>query len=225
MFRSKARPIIIPQSEHARLAGLIALYWGNHDIAPPSIDRRAFTLGVTLHDRGYGLLDTMGIGEVDDAIWLATQKRGIEATLNDPTADTVALMHLRRLLNISNHPDTKAVIDRAENRIAATIERTPYDRELFEQADTITRTCDMISFRFCFEEPIEFEETVISHGASVGIQVQIIESGQIRLNPWPLTVPELRGFILGYEETGYPDHPEPIMVEFTMQPSTSWLSD
>ena len=29
MFRSKARPIVIPQYEHGRLAGTLAQHWGN----------------------------------------------------------------------------------------------------------------------------------------------------------------------------------------------------
>lgn len=154
---------------------------------------------------------------MDDGIWLATQKRGIQMRLNDPTTDTVSLMHLRRLLNISDHCDVEHVIELAEERIATTIVRTPYTRELFEQADTITRTCDMISFKFCFGEPVEFEETVISHGHSIGIRIHVTETGHIQLDPWLLSVPELRGFIIGYEATGYPDHLQPVMVEFAIQ--------
>ena len=69
MFKSKKRAITIPQSEHARLAGYLAYHWGNADVAPPPLDRVAFASGVTNHDRGYGHLDSMAIGEVDDAIW------------------------------------------------------------------------------------------------------------------------------------------------------------
>jgi hypothetical protein len=218
MFRSKTRPIIIPQSEHARLAGLLAHLWGNNDIAPPPIDHTAFTLGVNLHDRGYGLLDAIGIGEIDDNIWLATQQHGIEASLTDPIADAVALMHIRRLLSISDHSDMQNIIERAEVRITETIARTPYNREAFEQADTITRTCDMISFRFCFEESVTFEETVFSHGDMIEIQIHNAQSGQVQLDPWPLSIPEVRGFIIGYELSGYPDHLQPVLVEFVITP-------
>ena len=36
MFKSKQRPIVIPQWEHQKLAGTLALLWGNAD----SSDRR-----------------------------------------------------------------------------------------------------------------------------------------------------------------------------------------
>lgn len=220
MFRSKKRDIIIPQSEHARLSGLLAHLWGNAVIALPPIDQAKFTLGVTLHDRGYGSLDSMGIGEVDETVWLATQQRGIEIRLNDPTADTVALLHIRRLLSYTDHAGTQPIIARAEQRIAKCIERTSHSRETFEQADTVTRICDMISFKFCFEEPVAFEQTVISYGEPIAIRITIMASGQIRLDPWPLSVPEVRGFILGYEATGYPDHLQPTLVDFSIAPGS-----
>lgn len=217
MFKSKTRPIIIPQSEHARLSGLLAHLWGNHDIAPPPLERAAFTMGVTHHDRGYGLFDTMAIGEVDESLWLATQRRGIEARLSDPIADAVALLHIRRLLSHSEHGDAQAIIARAEQRITETIERTSYTREMFEQADTITDVCDSIALDFSREAPAQWEKAVFSGGDRLPIQVHI-DAGQITLHPWPLSVPEMRGFILGYEVAGYPDHPQPIMVEFMVKP-------
>jgi len=52
MFKSRKRSITIPQSEHARLSGFIARFWGNEQVDPPPVGKEAFTLGVTLHDRG-----------------------------------------------------------------------------------------------------------------------------------------------------------------------------
>lgn len=60
------------------LCALLALAYFWH--STPAIDREAFAIGVSHHDRGYGPIDTMAIGEVDETIWLATQRRGIQTT-------------------------------------------------------------------------------------------------------------------------------------------------
>jgi len=64
MFKSKLRPIVIPQSEHAKLAGTLALLWGNTSFDLPETDWLSFIAGVGLHDRGYGYLDTSAIDEM-----------------------------------------------------------------------------------------------------------------------------------------------------------------
>lgn len=215
MFKSRKRSITIPQSEHARLSGFIARFWGNEQVDPPPVDKEAFTLGVTCHDRGYGHLDTMAIGEVADEVWLATQRRGIVMPLDDPIADTVALMHIRRLLASSDRDGAAEIISLADECIRQNIARTPYTYEVFERADHITRLCDSIAFDFCFEEPSEFERRVFSQADDAMQTIRVtMENGHIQLHPWPLSVPELHGFILGYERSGYPDHPQPVIVPF-----------
>lgn len=218
MFKSKIRPITIPQSEHARLAGMLAYHWGNNEIAPPPLPPVSFVAGVTIHDRGYHMLDTMAIGDVDQATWLATQRRGLQLIDADPVADTVALLHIQRLLARSGNPEAAPLITLAEERISHNIGQTPYNRRHFERADTITNLCDMISFTFCFEAPTRFSESIVSGDNMQEIQVAIEEDGIIRLEPWPLAVPEMRGFILGYELAGYPDHLRPVMVTYTIVP-------
>jgi len=51
MFRSTKREALFPQSEHARLAGAIALAWGNEQFHRPALPFASFVAGVTLHDR------------------------------------------------------------------------------------------------------------------------------------------------------------------------------
>ena len=58
MFKSKLRPIITPQAEHGKQAGLLASLWGNETFDKPPVDFSAFVNGVVLHDWAYGLLDT-----------------------------------------------------------------------------------------------------------------------------------------------------------------------
>ena len=221
MFKSKMRQIIISQSEHARLSGHLAYFWGNAEVALPPIDPISFAMGVTHHDRGYGHLDTMAIGEVDDAVWLATQKRGILTPLADPIADTVALMHIRRLLNYATGDAAANVIALAEQRIEQSISETPYTRDHFNHADTITDLCDMVSFALCFEEPTQFQRSVDSQGETKVIQVTVLGRGHIQLSPYPFSIPEIKGFILGYHTVGYPDHLQPVIVEYTITSNNS----
>jgi hypothetical protein len=47
--------------------------------------------------------------------------------------------------------------------------------------------------------------------------VTLAAGGEIRLDPWPLAVPELRGFILGYDLIGYPDNPQPLLLPYTIR--------
>ena len=76
MFRSKRRDVVIPQSEHSRMTGMLAYHWGNDDFdKPPHFD--SFVLGASLHDRGYGEYDNDPIGGVPAERWLAIQQRGV----------------------------------------------------------------------------------------------------------------------------------------------------
>jgi hypothetical protein len=218
MFQSKTRNIVIPQSEHARLAGTIAYHWGNTAIAATPIDTVAFAAGVTYHDRGYGLIDTMAIGATYESVWLATQRRGIYIMDADPVTDTVALMHIRRLLSHGDSDESRSLIQVADERIAHNIAQTAHTHEDFVQADRVTELCDNISFKFCFEEPAQFAGNVGTIDNLQPIQVQIEPRGVIHLNPWSLNVAEVRGFILGYQATGYPDHLQPVLVEYAITP-------
>lgn len=53
MFKSKVRPVDVPNYEHSRLAGIFASYWGNQDFDKPVLDNAAFVEGVALHDWHY----------------------------------------------------------------------------------------------------------------------------------------------------------------------------
>ena len=225
MFKSKKRAILIPQSEHARLAGQIAYYWGNAEVKAPPLDHAAFASGVTNHDRGYGRLDTMAIGETEELIWLATQRRGIQMHSSDPVADTVSLMHIRRLLSHVQEDDARSLLALADERILRNIRQTSFTHQAFEQADTIAELCDDIAFKFCFEEPVRFERSVSSQGAMLEIEVRLDGAGRVQLHPWPLSVPELRGCILGYNPPGYPDHLDPMLVEFQIVPTAKVQGD
>jgi len=48
MFKSKQRPIAIPQWEHQKLAGTLALLWGNATFERPPIPFESFLTGIGL---------------------------------------------------------------------------------------------------------------------------------------------------------------------------------
>jgi hypothetical protein len=89
MFKSKQRPIVIPQWEHQKLAGTLALLWGNADFERPPIPFESFLAGVGLHDRAYGLLDNLPIGGIPEEEWLVLTHSGFEMTWADPIADLI----------------------------------------------------------------------------------------------------------------------------------------
>ena len=71
MFKSKQRSIVIPQWEHQKLAGTLALLWGNAEFERPPVPFESFLIGIGLHDRAYGPLDNLPIGGIPEEDWLA----------------------------------------------------------------------------------------------------------------------------------------------------------
>jgi hypothetical protein len=45
--------------------------WGNADFVRPSVPFDSFVMGIGLHDRAYGPLDNLPIGELPEEEWLA----------------------------------------------------------------------------------------------------------------------------------------------------------
>jgi hypothetical protein len=225
MFQSKIRDIVIPQYEHARLAGLLAALWGNADFDRPAIDSDSFIKGVTWHDRGYGVIDNNAIGSGSTPQWLAIQQRGIELRYEDPAADILALLHVRRLLAGEDTPERLTLGEQADARIAERMGETPNSAEQFRWADRLTWFCDMASFDFCFEQPNERQRSVYARvddfDSSVEINLRLEPGGVIRMDPWPLSVDRYTGFITGYAAAGYPDTLEPVMVHFEITPGES----
>ena len=102
MFESKERAIVIPQSEHGRLAGLLAWLWGNSHFDLPPVNRMSFVEGISLHDRGYGMLDNSAIGSAPEQEWLMLTRKGFNLQFQDAVADLITRFHLRRLVRV-NH--------------------------------------------------------------------------------------------------------------------------
>ena len=186
MFRSKRRPVVYPQAEHARLAGAIAAAWRPEDVPLPF---DSFVRGVTLHDRGYGELDDDPLGEISGERWTEIQARGLRMDSGDAVTELVVALHIRRLVgHDADHPLAREIEARLGEVSAAA-----------RAADRITELCDRVSFSVCFEEPAsgpgfayDGDETVV-------------------LDPWPLAVPFLRCVVGGFAADGYPHRLEPVV--------------
>ena len=203
MFRSSRREVVFPQAEHARLAGALALAWGNERFPRPELPFDAFVRGVTLHDRGYGQLDADGIGEVEPERWLAIQRAGFAPRGDEPVVDLVVALHVSRLVG-GGDPAMTAALPRL-HRLAGV------DESVAAEADRITDLCDRIAFDFCVEEP--------ARGMVAWIAYAVDGLGGITLDPWPLGPPSLLGLVLGYRADGYPEELEPEVVPFEAQPA------
>jgi len=220
MFKSKQRDIVITQFEHGRLAGILAAHWGNEPFARPAIDFDSFVKGVTFHDRGYGLIDNAPIDGVPVEEWLAIQQTGLNQQYDDAVADIVALLHIRRLLNLDPTPERQALMALADERVEARLLEVPYTRAQFVAADRITRFCDDLAFHFSFENLCTVTHEAQQHDDDEPLVItsQVKSGGVIRVDPWPFDVPSLSGFVIAYEEAGYPDRLEPLLVDFRVEP-------
>lgn len=206
MFRSSRRDVVFPQAEHARLAGAIALAWGNERFARPALPFDAFVRGVTLHDRGYGQLDADGIGEVARDRWLAIQRAGFAPRGEEPVVDLIVALHVHRLVG-GDEAMTAALpgLHRAAG----------VDEADAAEADRIADLCDRIAFDFCFEVPASGRVDV----APTAVEYAVDGHGGITLKPWPLGPSSVGGIILGFLAEGYPDALEPVVVPFDVRPA------
>jgi len=223
VFKSKIRPIIIPQFEHGRLAGTFASQWGNQDFKRPVIDFDSFVEGVTFHDWHYGVIDNLAIGGSTEEAWLELVRKGVDYWFEDPVTDIVVKLHIRRLLSSQDTPERNALIERIEERIVVRLPHTPFSREQFEWADRITKFCDQMAFDFSFESSMKAALVVFADeqaNKEINITYEIKPQGQIEISPWPFSVEAFRGFIIGYNQQGYPDTLKPEMIHFHCEKST-----
>lgn len=218
MFKSKQRPIAISQWEHQKLAGTLALLWGNANFERPPVLFESFLTGIGLHDRAYGPLDNLPIGELPEEEWLALTRRGFEMTWADPVADVITKMHLRRLTSYGSVPARQAMAAEMTQAVRAQIQRYGLDAATLERIDRITNLCDRIAFDFCFEVPAEGEVRIFPRNDrddEIALCYRIA-SGTIQVDPWPFGVGSHAGYLVGYQLNGYPTALEPAMLPYQL---------
>lgn len=218
MFKSKQRPIAIPQWEHQQLAGTLALLWGNAAFERPPVSFESFLMGVALHDRAYGPLDTLPIGELPEEAWLTLTRLGFAMTWADPIADLIVKMHVRRLVSYGSAPARQAMAAEMTQTIQELLGHQGLDAVVFERIDRITNVCDRIAFDFCFEAPAEGEVRIVPRNDGddeIAVRYRIA-GGVIEVDPWPFGIDSHTGYLVGYQLAGYPAVLEPVLVPYTL---------
>jgi hypothetical protein len=216
MFKSKRRHIVVPQSEHLKLVGTLALLWGNTDFDFPPIERLSMVAGMGSHDRGYGFLDNSPIGGMADEEWIPIARRGFYMQYTDITADLIAKIHFRRLASHDISEKRKALSAEFSKEIEKQLAVHNLSKGLFDRVDRITDLCDSISFAFCFELPASGEISIFPrNNGDTEVSVHYhVEDGIIRANPWPFSVASYEGYITGYKQDGYPGQLDPVILPF-----------
>jgi len=219
MFRSKLRDLVIPQSEHLKLVGTLALLWGNENFDAPPIHRNSMIMGMGLHDRGYGYLDNSPIGGMSDEEWQVIARRGFHMECSDAVADTIVKYHIRRLASQGKTELRKVLFTEFSLGVEEHLKRHSLSQIQFDRLDRITDLLDRISFEFCFEAPAFGAVSVFPHNSGndeVPLQFRV-EDGQIRVTPWPFSVNEHRGYLVAYQRNRYPDRLDPMILPYQLR--------
>lgn len=218
MFRSRVKPVVIPQAEHLRIAGVLATLWGNRAFEPPPVERASLIAGIGLHDRGYGALDNSAIGEMADGEWEEIARRSFYQEYQDPVADLIAKYHVRRLASQGLTPERRRMAAEFTRLIEEKLISCGFPSELFERIDRITHLCDLVAFDYCFGEPTSGSVPVFpgndeTHPVTVSYR---IEGERIAFTPWPLSTEHHLSYIIGYHRDGYPERLDPVILPFEL---------
>lgn len=221
MFKSKVRPIVIPQFEHARLAAKLASMWGNADFDRPEIPFDSFVEGVALHDWQYSNSDNLSIGDISEGEWLDVMRKGINLPFTDPVAEIIAKLHMMRLVRTPSSAQRKQIVADFEAHISSIVAQTDFSRDQYEWADRITRFCDSLAFDFAFEVPTKDATPIFAKtndASETQLSYEIKPDGIIQIDPWPFSVLSFSGMITGYQLEGYPKTLTPKIIQYQVCP-------
>ncbi len=217
MFRSEKRDIIIPQSEHARLAAIIASHWGNSEFDKPPFDFNSFVEGVALHDSAYGMIDKLELGNLATDKWIDVVEKGAQLKFDNPIVTIIVKLHIKRLIINDEFPRKKEVIETIDTDINSNLKLTNNTLDDFLWVDRITNLCDMAAFNFSFEREKKVKFRIrpkINSTEEKTITVKNLDGGVIKINPWPFSIPEIKGWIYSYEGKEYPEKLVQSVVKF-----------
>ena len=219
MFKSKSRPIVIPQSEHLRLVGTMAMLWGNEKFDVPPVERNSMVAGMGLHDRGYGMLDNSAIGEMVEEEWQHIARRSFSMPSSDIISDTIIKYHIRRLASFSKTGEREALTAEFSQVIDDQLKSHGLSKEVFDRMDRITELTDNISFAFCFDTPDSGKVSIFpQNGKDTEVPVKYrVENGTIHVEPWPFSVNHYEAYIFAYPLDGYPEWLDPFVLSYRLE--------
>lgn len=225
MFKSERLPIIVPQQEHARLAGALAMRWGNDIFDRPSIPIESLAKGLIFHHVGYGSFDTVAFRELSEKGILEVFEKDIAADLGDVDAELVNLFHQLRLIkNRLARTNSKGFLklqEKVELMISTKLPRSNFEREDFERANRITHLCDRLSFNFSQGAVAEANVDVFARRGSsekIGITNELVGTDTIVVDPWPFTGDEVNALIIAYAADQYPEVLIPYLIQVSVIP-------
>lgn len=215
----------IPQQEHARMAGLLALHWGNKNFKLPAFRIEDLIEGITFHHLGYGQNDSIRFDQLNDDELAEIFAADTNVTLISVEAELVNLFHHQRLINnrIKDSNSEKLIHTKKfiESAIANRLKQSDFKESDFIFANTITQLCDKIAFNFCLGQEVETTIAVHSNPKNLNtIDVtHSIKGKQIIVDPWPFKIAKIHGFIIGYTDDNYPDKLLPKLLEYEVRNS------
>ena len=219
MFKSKRRQIVIPQSEHLRLVGALAMLWGNADFDMPPVERVSMVAGMALHDRGYGHLDNAAIGEMSEEEWQGIARRSFSMYNSDVVTDMIIKYHVRRIASYYNTHERQALAAELSQAIKEQLAGHNLSKVIFERMDRITELTDNISFLFCVDAPDSGTVSIFPRNhtdTEVPVQYHVAE-GVIHVSPWPFSVDKFEGYIFAYHLDGYPARLDPFILTYQLE--------
>ena len=154
------------------------------------------------------------MGEISDNDRRIQVQRWLDTNYTDPATELIVLFHARRLMDAS---DLRPLHSKLDDRINQIANSENMNLQAFEQVDSITGFCDVVSFDFCFEsERTRLVDVYSGENETTGI-TYTVDGKEILLDKWPFSVPEIHDYILGYQQPGYPINLQPVLMEFSIR--------
>lgn len=219
--------LIIPQTEHQRFAADLARSWGGEGFAIPEVGLENLAASTYAHDRCYGELDCLEVGNTPRDEWLALRRRGLLMDGDNPVANALFCMHNMCLLKDAFDPDSVRLYNDSRARLGEIQAKIPFPLKELEAAFSLQRLCDEISYRCCRGEPARGSMVIWRNPASprwVELEFEVLPNLNVTVKPWPFKPVELRGTITSYRSLGYfasPRRLEKEMLAVKVTPTQS----